>query len=309
MAARQDVTLVIRARDLTRGVFRRLRRSLTGFRASVAGLFGAFTFGALAREAVNTATEIEGAARRLGASGDDLEALRTIAGDLNIEFSTLAGVIQRLGTNAARAAGNNETLFRAFQDLDIGATPDELRRLSDLEVFFRVADAAAVRNWNDIRDSIVQIGDTEAGQLRGLFEQGSPALQRQIDELIASGEVLGQANREAAAAAEAQFRRDAIEAQRALADAIIALTPIIQQAVPVIREAVEIANRLISAGQESGGFGLGEAAFEVTRGETPARRLARTAAGPIGVGLEASAEIVSILKGIRDNTQDSGTLR
>lgn len=304
MAAKQRIDIIISARDRTRAVFNRIFRSIRRFRLGFGSLIGGLTFGALARDAVQTATQIEGAAARLGESGDDLEALRTVAGDLNLSFETLAGVIQRLGTNASRAAGGNGELLKAFRELGIATSPAQLSQLSNLELFFGLADAAATKNWNDIADSIARIGDTEAVKLRGLLEQGSPALQQQIDQLIASGQVLGEENRKTAAAAEAQFRREVAEAQRALADAIIALTPVLQAATPILRDAVDAANRVVEAGQRSGGFGLGERAFELAGTPEARRRTLQTA----GVVVPPLGVFMSVISQIEANTRNNNNV-
>lgn len=307
MAAEKEVTLIIRARDRSRAVFRRIGGSLRRLRLGFGSLIGGLTFGNLAREAVKSATEIEGAAARLNVAGRDLEGLRIIAEDLDIPFSRLVGVMQRLSRNASDASDDNTRLLEAFRELGIATSPRELKGLTELELFQRLASAAATRNWRDIAGSIARVGDTEAVALRGLLEQGPEALRAQVDELERAGRLLSDQDRQEVAAAEAQLRRELATTQKALAEALVAFTPVLQRAIPLIERAVTTAEQVVRFGQETGGLGVGATAADIdprTNRFGAAETIARLT--PLGL---AVTSVTNLLTAIEQNTANQAEPR
>ena len=65
MAAKKEIQFVIRARDLTRGVFRRIGRTIGDVRTQLAGLIGAIGVSRLVRNMLEFATSIQAASERL----------------------------------------------------------------------------------------------------------------------------------------------------------------------------------------------------------------------------------------------------
>lgn len=261
MAARQEVTFVISARDRTRAIFRSIGRSVRRLRLSAAGFIGGGLFAAATRGALDFATAIEGASQRLDVSTETLQGLKILAEDLNIPFETLQGVIQRISRNAGQALTGDTRLIEAFSDL--GISLQELRRLNTEDLFFAIADAAAdtSRSWRETSAALARVGDTEAVRLRGLLVEGGDALAAGVNALQDADRLQGPEALRAAAEAEAQLRRELLAAQKAFTEAVVTLTPVLQQFITTVGPAIAGFNATIGAGQQTGGFGLGEAAF------------------------------------------------
>lgn len=261
MAARQEVTFVISARDRTRAVFRRIGQSFRRLRFGIGSLVGGGLFAAATRGALDFATAIEGASARLDVSTETLQGLKILAEDLNIPFETLQGVIQRISRNAGQALSGDTRLADAFAEL--GITLEELQGLNTEDLFFAIADAAkdTSRSWRETSAALAKVGDTEAVRLRGLLVQGGDALAAGVNALKDAERLQGPEALRAAAEAEAQLRRELIASQKAFTEAVVTLTPVLQEFINVISPAVSTFNTTVGAGQRSGGFGLGEAAF------------------------------------------------
>lgn len=250
MAAQKDVTLVIRARDRTRAVFRRIGRGIRRFRVGLGGLVAGGAFAALTKGALDFATNMEGAAARVDVTTDSLQGLKILGEDLNIPFASLVTVMQRLSRNAGQALGGDVRLVDAFADL--GVTMEDLSRLNTEDLFLKVADAAAdtSRSWRETSALIAKVGDTEAVALRGLLVQGGDALRDGVRELKGAGRIQGAAELKAAAEAEAAARRELIAAQKAFTEAIVTLTPVLQEALPILKTTVESFTGVIEFSRE-----------------------------------------------------------
>lgn len=304
MAARQEVTLIVSARDKTRAVFRRIGRGLRRFRVGLGSLVAGGAFAAMAKSALNAATEIEGASKRLGIAGEELQGLKIIGQGLNIQFASIATVLQRLKTNAADATTGNTRLYEAFRKLT-GLRTSELAQLDGLQILERIADTASVRNWNDIAALIRQVGDTEAVGLRGLLEQGSPALRRQIERLRAEGKLLDDQSRQRLAEEEQRGREAFVKAQTEFAQLMVELLPALNESLRGLNETVRAIRSLDEDApvvgrqllRDAGDLSQGEA-FNLAPGVLPARLLA----GYLSKIADASTVTAK-------NTADAGRLR
>lgn len=263
MAARQEVTFVISARDRTRSVFRAVGRSVRRLRLSAASFIGGGLFAAATRGALDFATAIEGASQRLDVSTETLQGLKILAEDLNIPFETLQGVIQRISRNAGQALTGDTRLIDAFADL--GITLKELRALNTEDLFFAVADAAAdtTKSWRETSAALARVGDTEAVRLRGLLVQGGDALAAGVNALKDADKLQGPEALKAAAEAEAKLRRELIAANKAFTEAVVTLTPILNAFVSVFGPAAQAYADAIARGQATGGYGVGRKAAEI----------------------------------------------
>lgn len=305
MAARQEVTLIVSARDRTRAVFRRIRGAVQRMRVGLGGLIAGGAFAALARQALDFATAMEGASARLDVSVETLQALKVIAEDLNVPFDTLQGVIQRLTRNAGAARRNTE-LAETFAEL--GVRFDELETLAPEELFFRMADAIQeadrAGNLRETLALLARVGDTEAVRLRGLLVQGGDALREGVAELKQSGGIQGADEIRAAAEAEAEARRALLEAQQAFTSALTELTPLLSAFITRVSPLIERYADAIERGGATGGFGLGEAAFRAFGEE---RNVSGTLEDPaVKAALQRTA---AAAEQTAENTRNSGVLR
>lgn len=261
MAAKKEVTLVIRARDRTRAVFRSIARGIRRFRVGLGGLVAGGAFAALTKGALDFATSMEGASARVDVTTDSLQGLKILGEDLNIPFASLVTVMQRLSRNAGQALGGDVRLVDAFADL--GVTMEDLSRLNTEDLFLKVADAAAdtSRSWRETSALIAKVGDTEAVALRGLLVQGGEALRDGVRELKGAGRIQGAEDLKAAAEAEAAARRELLTAQKEFTAAMTNLIPTLNALVATLAPLTKTFGATVGEGQATGGFGLGEAAF------------------------------------------------
>lgn len=261
MAAKQEVTFIISARDRTRAIFRRIRRGIGRMRVGLGSLLAGGAFAALTRGALNFATAIEGASARLDVSSETLQGLKIQAEDLNIPFQTLQGVIQRISRNAGQALAGDTTMADNFRRL--GISMEELQNLNTEDLFFAVADAAAdtTRSWRETSALIAKVGDTEAVSLRGLLVQGGDALASGVNALKDADRLQGPEALKAAAEAEAAARRELITAQKAFTEAVTQLIPVLQAFTTAVAPLSQGFGDTIGEGRRTGGFGLGAALF------------------------------------------------
>ena len=298
MAAKQEVTLVVSARDRTRAVFRRIARGFRRLRLGFASLIGGAAFGALTRGALDFASAIDGASERLDVSRETLQALRLQADALNIPFETLQGVIQRISRNAGQALSGDSRMAENFAKL--GITFEELSRLNTEDLFFAVADAAAdtSRSWRETSALIAKIGDTEAVRLRGLLVQGGDALARGANALVDAGKVQTDEQIVRQAEINRQTAEAYAEAQAEFARVMVSTLPAFTEAISRLADLLEL---IQGAGQDIAdprGLRPGQAAAELGTE-------ALVQALPLG----AVETIIKVLNDIAINTKDAGRMR
>jgi len=250
VAKRQEVEFVITARDRTRAAFARIRRGFSRLRLGLGGLVGGIGFAALTKEALNFATSIEGASRRLGIAGDQLEALKIIAQDDEVAFTNLVTIIQRLSRRAGEATQGSTAMAQAFAELGVGL--DVLQRGDPEEIFFATAEAA--KNFEgtlgELQARIQKIGDIETVGALGFLRRGETDIRARIEELKREGQVLGREGREDLAAQEAAARRDLIAVQQEFNNVIRDLLPILRELAPLVRDAVRGAREVAERREE-----------------------------------------------------------
>lgn len=239
MAARQEVTFVISARDRTRAVFGAIRSRLKRLRVGIGGLVAGGIFAKLTKDALGFAAAIKGAEERLDVSAETLQGLKILGERLNIPFETLQGVMQRISRNAGQALGGDTRMIEAFAKL--GITFRELSGLNTEDLFFAVADAAAdtTRSWRETSALLAKVGDTEAVRLRGLLVQGGDALAEGVNKLADADELLSADALTIAAENDAKAAEALRIAQNEFTKAIVALIPVLKAATPFLQQAVE----------------------------------------------------------------------
>ena len=233
MAAKKEIQFVIRARDLTRGVFRRIGRTIGNVRTQIAGLVGAIGVSRLVRNMLDFATSIQAASERLDISAESLQRWKALAEDVNVPLETFTAVLQNLQSNIGQALGGDTKMFERFRQF--GFTMDDLNRLSPDEIFLRIADAAqAAGQDRGFRDLLRDVGETEALRLLPLLRQGSAELIRRRNEVaVQMNEAIRQTAQE-----EAEIRREILQLQRELNGELRQLLPVLIEALRLVNEIV-----------------------------------------------------------------------
>lgn len=247
MAARQEVTFVIRARDLTRRVFGRLRRSIGSLRVQLGTLIAGGAIGALAREATTAATEIQAVADQLGISAEEAQALRVIAQDINVPFGSLANNVQRVGRNFGSALRGSGALQEAFEEAGIALDPSQFQ--SSLDIFLATVDAAKNLGIESARvqSNLATIADSEGlNAIQRLIRRGGN-LRIEIDDLGAQlrpAEEIAQTARD-----EAEIRRELLQLQREFAGELRVLLPALLELTRSLNQVVGLVNDLRGGGE------------------------------------------------------------
>ena len=234
MAAKKEVTFVIRARDLTRGVLRRIRRGIGDIRIGLGSLVAGFGLTRLVRGMLDFSTSIEATSQRLDISAESLQRWQQLAADANVPMETFATVLQRIQSNAGAALRGDTNIAERFQAL--GFSLRDLEQLSPDEMLLRIADAAQRMGGNrQFRDMLRDIGDTEAIRLIPLLQQGAASLIRARDEVVvASNEEIKQA-----AEAEAAIRREMARVQLEVNRELLKILPLLLEAVRELNEFIQ----------------------------------------------------------------------
>jgi len=206
VAARPEVTLVIRARDLTRGVFRRLNRSvgrltrrlaLIGGGAIAGAGAGLLAFGATASRA---AQDIENAALGLGRSVEEIQALQIVGARGQANLNDLQDAFFQLGQKAEEAREGSKEAYDALLGLGVsGNLPTD-----GLELFLQIAEGAEKASKNALKfgtDLNEVLGEEAARQFAGLFVGSGRTLRAEIRQIADSN--LVQSQKQIADAAEA----------------------------------------------------------------------------------------------------------
>ncbi len=241
MAAKQKVEFLITARDMTRGVFRRIRRSLLSMRTLIGGAFAALGLGSLVRHTLNFAKSMTNASDRLNATTRQMQALRVMAEDTGVSFETMVSVLQRLGRNADAAVDGNSELLMAFTRL--GITFGQLRegRNNPVGLFMALADSVADAgdNVGALRNELARVGDTEIGQLIPLLQRGAGGIAREAANLQREGRIQSDAVIRQTAEQEAQLRRELLALQIEFAREMRQLLPLLIDAAKVLNQAAD----------------------------------------------------------------------
>lgn len=329
MAARKEVTFVIRARDLTRRVFSRIGQRLRRLRVSFGSLLALGGFSILARQATEAATEIQGVSDRLGLTVEQVQALQVIAADVGVPFSTLATTLQRVARNFGGALRGSGELQEDFAGLGIALDPNRFQ--GSLDLFQTLVDNARQLGIESqvIQDTIAGIADTEGLDIIQRLVRRGGNLRLEVDELSKS--VRSAAEIRQAAAEEAKIRRELLVVQKAFAEELRLLLPAIVELTRAVNDTIGLVNQFRAGGESrdealtqaseavSSALGLGgvrglvRGESELTGGRALGSALfeAREAAGSVGVrAFEAQLAVRELLQRIADNTeQQRGAFR
>lgn len=247
MAARQEVTFIISARNRARAVFRSLRRNVANLTSSMRGLVGLLGAAFTIRNIDRTNQQLEAGASILGISIERLGALKQQAEEANIPFETLIDVLRQTSTNATNAARRGGDLLDAFREIGFDS-PAELQAANIEEIFLRLANAAQQAfdsgRVNQFRGVLRRIAGETGVNLLALFDRRGPReifeeSQRLINEgVVRSGESVRELNRVSRDVTE-ELNRAATALNEAIAEltpAIVALSEVLQQAIEFYKQ-------------------------------------------------------------------------
>ena len=227
MAAEKEVTLIIRARDRTRTVFRRIRRGAGRLtRGLLRGLAaGAAAFGAAAVAIGKSAEELSNASRLLGVSVEELGAIQIVARRFGLTADEIVDVLDEIRARAGEAL--IEPIGEAVEAFErLGLAPRDLEG-NALRVLERISDAVETTtlNSNELAATLDQLGGDAARRLLPLLRQGG--LRGRVQELAGTTRVRRGEQVELAA----QATRDAREAGQVIGNEVTnRLVPAIEQA-------------------------------------------------------------------------------
>jgi hypothetical protein len=268
VAAKKEVGFIITARDLTRGAFRSVGRSLRGLRRgllSLKGLFVGVLGGGLITRALsgtlNNLNDIADAAAGLGVGTKFLQAFGRAADEVGSNFNTAVTVIQRLQTRIGRALEGDTRLAKAFaefglspQDLQVKETEEVLdiilSKIRDMSAAQRQAALEPLVDVEGIR--LLPRIAAEFGSIAGIFAAIG-------DEQLISDDILNRAER------LKDLFGNIYQTIRAA---------FIEFMVPQLEKAVGLAVKLLDALKEANeirkeinefGEGVGETAFRTSR--------------------------------------------
>ena len=246
MAAREKVTLVIAARDATRGTFRRIRSGLGALRSRAVGFLGALTAaagGIGAAAMLQFSENVQNAADRLRVSTESLQRWQQAANKTGVRAESLNTVFQRIRTRLGEAKDNTE-LFDILLQNGLIKNFRELDKLSPDEFLLRAAAAAekAVRSgrFNEFQAQFARIVDSEGVPLLGLLAQGVEKVQEALANTTPASDDAIRA--QAKAAEEARKQLEAY--QTAMIDLSTKTIPALTVAVERIVEALDAAQEL-----------------------------------------------------------------
>lgn len=182
MAAQEEVTLVIRARDRTRAAWRSIRRNgqrAIGIVARLGGAVAALAGGALI-SAARRFEDIANAARLLGVSVEELQGLQILGRRFGIDAATMVDLLDEIRARAGEAVLEGGEAAEAFERL--GFTAQDLRG-TPVQILERLSDALAdsTLNANELAATLDQIGSDPARQLLPLLRGGN--LRGRIQEV------------------------------------------------------------------------------------------------------------------------------
>ncbi len=118
---------------------RRFSGGLSALARRIGPLVGAFGFGALIRSTVRETDQMADLSRRLGANIENFSRLARVLGRAGIGLGQVGMIMQRLQRRAADAAGGNEQLADAFDQLGIDTS--SFLKLKPTEQFLTLAAA------------------------------------------------------------------------------------------------------------------------------------------------------------------------
>lgn len=187
MAGKQQVDLLVVARNATDAAFRgvdqnikRTERSLTGLKAAVAATFGVAAvtmIGRFIKSTVNGADQLAKLSSKLGVSTEALSQYKFVAEQSGVTFETLTMGWQRMTRRIAEAAQGTGEAQGALKELRLEAR--ELAKLSPEQQFEQIAKQLGRIESPAHRVRLaMKIWDSEGVSLLQITNQGVEAMKK-----------------------------------------------------------------------------------------------------------------------------------
>ena len=221
MAAQEEVTLVIRARDRTRNAFRSVRRQIGRIGRALAGI-AAVGLAALGAGAVSAARRFErlaNAVRLLGVDLRELQAVQFLARDFGIQADEVVDLLDEIRARAGEALEPEGGEARdAFERL--GFSADDLRQ-GPIRILEQLSDriSESTLSANELAAVLDQIGSDPARRLLPLLRQGN--LRGRVQDVAGSERVADAETVRLGAEAVTQAAQALTEAQNRSANVFV----------------------------------------------------------------------------------------
>lgn len=194
--ANQNLNFTITAKDLTRGAFRGIQKSLSivrnallNFKTGIAAVAGAAGLGLLVKSSLQSIDTLGKTASKLGVTSQALQKLRYASELAGVETRTVDMAVQRFTRRLAEAAQNTGEAKDALKELGLNAKT--LARLPLEKQMLKLSDAfAKVKNSGDRVRLAFKLFDSEGVAFVNTLQGGSAALQQMFNDAQSLGFIL-----------------------------------------------------------------------------------------------------------------------
>lgn len=252
--ANQNLNFTITAKDLTRGTFRKLNKSLSvvrktlfNFKVGLGLAAGAAGIGLLVKSSLQSIDTLGKTAQKLGVTSQALQKLRYAANIAGVETRTVDMAVQRFTRRLSEAANNTGEAKDALKELGLNAK--ELTKLSLDEQMLKLADA-----FDDVQASgdkvrlAFKLFDSEGVAFVNTLEGGSTALRQMFQDAEGLGFILS-----SSAVKGVEQTNDAIFKLGKMFSGV--RDQLVAALAPALRELVDLMrNKLVAAIKQAGGI-------------------------------------------------------
>jgi len=194
--ANQNLNFTITAKDLTRGAFRGLqkslsivRRGLLNFKTGLLAVAGAAGLGLLVKSSLQSIDTLGKTASKLGVTTQALQKLRYASELAGVETRTVDMAVQRFTRRLAEAAQGTGEAKDALKELGLDAKT--LVRVPLDKQMLKLSDAfAKVKNSSDRVRLAFKLFDSEGVAFVNTLQGGSAALQQMFNDAEGLGFIL-----------------------------------------------------------------------------------------------------------------------
>ena len=194
--AKNEIGILITAKDLTKGVFRKLnaslglvRRSIFSLKAGLVSVAGAAGLGLLVKSSLQSIDTLGKTASKLGVTSQALQKLRFASQLAGVETRTVDMAVQRFTRRLSEAAQNTGEAKDALKELGLNAK--ELSKQPLEKQMLTLADAFEdVKSSGDRVRLAFKLFDSEGVAFVNTLQSGSSALQEMFKDAESLGFIL-----------------------------------------------------------------------------------------------------------------------
>tara|TARA_R110001606_G_scaffold219784_6_gene367682 strand:- start:819 stop:2414 length:1596 start_codon:yes stop_codon:yes gene_type:complete len=194
--AKNEIGILITAKDLTKGIFRKLnaslglvRRSIFSLKAGLVSVAGAAGLGLLVKSSLQSIDTLGKTASKLGVTSQALQKLRFASQLAGVETRTVDMAVQRFTRRLSEAAQNTGEAKDALKELGLNAK--ELSKQPLEKQMLTLADAFEdVKSSGDRVRLAFKLFDSEGVAFVNTLQGGSSALQEMFRDAESLGFIL-----------------------------------------------------------------------------------------------------------------------